>query len=527
VEANLSELVRRNAEEHPGGVAFVDAGTGERLTWSEAEDRVCRLASGLRGAGVAPGQRIVIDLGNRIELVLLYFAALRARIVVLPVDPRSSAAQVVSSLVETGAAMVVADEATISTVRDATDSISDALKVPSAEEAPTPAEIPQVVTVGVSGDSAGLGYADLLATDPVEFPEATDPERLAVLLATSGTADDPRLAMLTHRALLANLEQVGAFDPPPVIGSDIVLGVLPMFHVYGLNAVLGICVSQAATLVMTDHFAVEETLDLIAEHQVTVLPVAPPAFAYWRAVDDLRGRLASVRTVMSGSAPVDPDLVGDFESRTGVSVLQGYGLTEAGPVVTLSGPGSRADSVGRPLPGVEVRIRGVVEPGESDPGEILVRGANLFSGYWPEGADGPDEDGWFATGDIGYLDDDGELFLVDRAKEVLVVSGFNVYPREVEETILELDFVADVAVVGEPDSVTGETVVAYVRRADNTDRTDQELVEDVLAHCRESLAPFKRPSSVVVAEELPDSGRVGASQQLREARRRSRSGLIE
>jgi long-chain acyl-CoA synthetase len=525
VVANLSELVQRNALGHPDDPALVDSATGERLSWAEAEDRVSRLASGLRALGVTPGQRVLLALGNRTEWALVYFASLRARLIVAPTDPRSPVAQLVDHIVATGAALVVADEGAVASVRDAVGSISQALSA-SGDPAVSASVVPRILTVGTTAGPGEVGYSDLMSTEPVSFPRATDAELVAVLLATRGREGEPRLATLTHRALLANIEQVQALDPPPVTGSDLVLGVLPMFHVYGLNAVLGVCLGQAATLLLTDRFEVEGTLDLITEHGVTVVPVAPPVFAYWRAVDDLRARLASVRVLLSGSAPVHPGLVEEFEARTGIRVLQGYGLTEAAPVVTLSGPGSRPDSVGRPVPGVELRLRDVAEPGESDPAEILIRGDNLFSGYWPDGADGPDEDGWFATGDIGYLDD-GELFLVDRAKGVIVVSGFNVYPREVEETIRQLEYVDDVTVVGRTDSVTGEAVVAYVRRSPATTRTDSELAEDVLAHCREQLAAFKRPSVVVVSEELPSEPAGRSAMQGREARRRTGSGLIE
>jgi long-chain acyl-CoA synthetase len=521
VAANLSEMVQRNAAQHPAQVALIDSTSGERVTWADAESRVSTLASGLRALGVTPGQRVVLALGNRTEFVLLYFAALRARLVVVPTDPRGPAADLVGVLVDTAAALVVADAGTAPAVRDAVEGVSQALRVSvgSARSAP-----PRIVVVGEAPRAGEVGYGDLLDTEPVRFPEAMDPETLAVLLATGESGAGTRLAMLTHRALIANIEQVQALDTPPVLESDVVLGVLPMFHIFGLNAVLGVCVGQAATLVLTDRFDADRTLELVVEHTVTVVPVAPPVFAYWRDVEDLATRLRSVRAVLSGSAPVDPGLVAEFEARTGVPVVQGYGLTEASPVVTVSGPDSGPDGVGRPVPGVELRLRGPEEPGESDPSEIMVRGDNLFSGYWPDGADGPDAEGWFGTGDIGYLDDDGELFLVDRAKEVIVVSGFNVYPREVEDTIRELDSVAAVAVAALPDSLTGEAVVAYVQRSTGTSRTDAEIADDVLAVCRERLAAFKQPSTVVVSDELPRlSGRAAAS---REARRRSTSGLI-
>jgi long-chain acyl-CoA synthetase len=321
-------------------------------------------------------------------------------------------------------------------------------------------------------------------------------------------------------------------DPPMVTGDDVVLGVLPLFHVYGLNAVLGQVLFQGARLVLMDGFDVEASLALIEDEAISVVPVAPPVFAYWMAVPDLRERLSGVRVVLSGSAPLSPELVASFVDRTGVAVHQGYGLTEAAPVVTstLCSVSAKTGSVGAALPGIEIRLvdeAGHAPDGE-DPGEILVRGANLFSGYWPDGADGPDAEGWYATGDVGFLDADGDLFLVDRLKELVIVSGFNVYPVEVEEVVTELDSVSEAAVIGTDDDETGEAVVAYVRRAEGTSLTDEEIVEAVREHCAARLARFKQPSHIHVVDELPHTvtGKV-AKGRLREAQRRRNLGLLE
>jgi long-chain acyl-CoA synthetase len=217
-------------------------------------------------------------------------------------------------------------------------------------------------------------------------------------------------------------------------------------------------------------------------------------------------------------------------------VHQGYGLTEAAPVVTStlcrSGAGEHAKtgSVGAALPGIEIRLvddAGHPPDGE-DAGEIWVRGDNLFSGYWPDGSDGPDQDGWYGTGDVGFLDKDGELFLVDRLKELVIVSGFNVYPSEVEEVVAEVDGVDEVAVIGTEHPETGEAVVAYVRRAPDTQYAAEELEAVVREHCATRLARFKQPTEVHVVDELPHTvtGKV-AKGRLREGRRRRNLGLLE
>jgi long-chain acyl-CoA synthetase len=371
-------------------------------------------------------------------------------------------------------------------------------------------------------------------------PVSSDAERLAVLLYTSGTSGRPRAAMLSHRALLANIEQAAAVDPPMISADDVVLGVLPLFHVYGLNAVLGGVLRHRARLVLVDGFDPEASLVVIEDEAVTVLPVAPPVFAHWQAVADLRERLSGVRLVLSGSAPLSRELVMAFTERTGIEVHQGYGLTEASPIVTstlcsrrTAGELAAVGSVGAALPGVEIRlVDGSGGPPEGgDAGEIELRGANLFSGYWPDGTAGPDREGWYATGDVGFLDD-GDLVLVDRLKELVIVSGFNVYPVEVEDVITEVDGVAEAAVIGARHPVTGEAVVAYVvpfpPSSQGSSYDAEEVEERVRDHCTIRLARFKRPAEVHVVDELPHTvtGKV-AKGRLRANRRRGTAGLLE
>jgi long-chain acyl-CoA synthetase len=357
-----------------------------------------------------------------------------------------------------------------------------------------------------------------------------DPEKLATLLYTSGASGRPRAAMLSHRALLANIEQVAAVEPPMMHGDDVVLGVLPLFHVYGLNAVLGGVLRHRARLLLVERFEPQAVLDLIDDEACSVVPIAPPVFAHWLPDEHLRERLGPVRLELSGSAPLEGAVIEEFTAITGIPVHQGYGLTEASPVVTstLCSREPRAGSVGAALPGIELRLVdetwGQVE-GE-DPGEIQVRGDNLFSGYWPDGADGPDADGWYGTGDVGFLDASGDLFLVDRVKELVIVSGFNVYPTEVEDVLREVDGVVAAAVIGVPDEVTGEAVVAYVV-ASAGGGPAAELEDAVRTHAEGRLARFKQPSRIEVVETLPltVTGKVQKG-RLRGLERRRVQGLL-
>jgi long-chain acyl-CoA synthetase len=537
VRAHLAELLSSAAAEAPDRVALVEGATGRRVTWSELDTEADHVARGLNAMGLVAGYRVALALGNRTEFVAGYLGTLRAGLVAVPVNPRSATGELVRLLADCGARVVLADRETLTTVRQAVTGLEDAL-VGADEELRRTTAVPRVVVVGAPTVPGETSYDDLVRAEGTDAPVTADPERLAVLLYTSGTSGRPRAAMLSHRALLANVEQASRIEPPMLTGDDVVFGVLPLFHVYGLNAVLGHVLHKRARLVLVNGFHADESLAVIEDEAVTVLPVAPPVFAYWQGIPDLRDRLGGVRLVLSGSAPLSEELVDLFEERTGIAVHQGYGLTEAAPVVTstlcstTTGAAGRAKtgSVGAALPGIEIRL--VDEAGHppegEDAGEIHIRGDNLFSGYWPDGADGPDEEGWFATGDVGFLDADEDLFLVDRLKELVIVSGFNVYPSEVEEVVAEVDGVAEAAVIGTPDPRTGEAVVVYVLPLPDSSFSPRELSEQVRAHCGERLARFKQPSQVHVVEELPHTvtGKV-AKGRLRERLRRRTLGLLE
>jgi long-chain acyl-CoA synthetase len=528
---SVADLLTASAQDRPDGVAVVEASGGRRLTWAQLDDETSRVAAGLAEAGLVGGSRVTLALANRIEFVTTYLGALRARLVAVPVNPRSTAGELARTVAHSGARMVVGDAETAVVVREAVDllvrardgELDDPEGIWHAESS-----MPQVVLVGAPAAAGERTYADLLAEPGRPLPPQQDDEALAALLYTSGTSGRPRGAMLSHRALLANVAQVAAVEPPMITADDVVLGVLPLFHVYGLNAVLGSCLRQRARLVLVERFEPAGTLDLIEDEAVSVVPVAPPVFAQWLAVEDLRERLGPVRMVLSGSAPLAAEVIDAFEAATGVPVHQGYGLTEASPVVTstLCSEHARAGSVGAALPGIGIRLVDddgrAPEPG--DPGEIEIRGANLFSGYWPDGADGPDAEGWWATGDVGFLDPDGDLVLVDRRKELVIVSGFNVFPVEVEDVITEVDGVSAAAVIGVADERTGEAVVAYVVAA----APEDEVREAVLAHCATRLARFKQPSVVHVVDQLPYTvtGKVQKG-RLRAAERRRTLALLE
>ncbi|MCL3820258.1 class I adenylate-forming enzyme family protein [Aeromicrobium wangtongii] len=497
---NVSEYLRAAAQNDPEGVALVEHRPDRRaVTWRELDESADRVARALSGRGLVAGQRVAIVMANRVDLPIAYYGVLRGGMVAVPINPRSTTREIGRMLADSRSRVVLCDEAGIAQVREA---VSDDHQV-------------AVVVDGAPAQGEEASFESFLADASGADPAAPiDAETLAVILYTSGTSGKPRGAMLTHRALIANTEQIARLEPPAMTADDICLGLLPMFHIYGLNCVLGQAVRQGATVVLVDGFDPGGLLDLIAAEGITNLPLAPPVVAAWAGRDDLRDKLARVRTILSGASALEHDLAEAFLESSGHRIEQGYGLTETAPVITTTHgwpPDAenhiKHGSVGRALPGVELRIveGNGVDAAPGDPAEIWVRGDNLFSGYWPDGADGPGDDGWYATGDVGYLDADGDLTLVDRLRELVIVSGFNVYPFEVEDSIAEVDGVGQVAVVGVPDEETGEAVIAFVVPAKGVAVDEETLLEAIDAHCRTRLARFKQPRRTIIVTGLPHS----------------------
>jgi long-chain acyl-CoA synthetase len=454
-----SDLLRRSAAATPDRPAVVDGPT--RLSYSELDQRVTAAALALLRFGLGEGERVALQLGTGVDLVTLYLGALRAGLVAVPVNPSYTAPEVERLCTDARAALRL--------------------------------------------DAASA--AALLAAAPAGADPRRDRggEHLAVLLYTSGTSGHTKGAMLSARALLANLDQMASVEPPLLTGDDVLFVPLPLTHIFGLNAGLGMALRVGASLVLADRFDPAATLATMAAERVTALLGVPGQYAAWLAHPAMADGFAAVRFAMSGSATLTRSVVAGY-AAAGITLHDGYGLTEAAPVVTINalGPG-RANptpgSVGRPLPGVEVELRdaGGEPVDDGDPGRVFVRGANLFSGYWPDGADGPDADGWFGTGDIAVVDDAGEFHLVGRSSELVIVNGFNVYPAEVEAVIAAEPGVAEVAVFGVTDPVTGEAVHAYVVPTKGAQLDPHEL----LASASRSLARFKLPSVLEVVPQLP------------------------
>ena len=473
-----------------------------RMTWSDVDRAATACAAGLQAKGIEPGARVGLFLGNRPEFVIAYFGALRAGLVVVPVNPGLTAHEVAQLIAHVEPSLVVVDRQT----------------APVAEQAAP--QVPRVVAAAGAGDDS---FDALVAAGAGRrVAAAAGGEALALVVYTSGTSGDAKGAMLTHRALIANLEQVASAPVAVAEPDDVVLVLLPLTHIYSLAGTIGAVVRAAATAVLVDGVDVVRALPLVSQYGITNVPGAPALWAAWaassRAVDNLDG----LRIAFSGSAALPPEVQHRIHTLTDWYVHEGYGLTEAAPGVssTVVSGVAKPGSVGRPFTGVELRLvddEGVdIDPADGDPGEIWIKGDNLFSGYWPDGEGGPDADGWYATGDVAFVDDEGDLHIVDRRKDVVIVSGFNVYPHEVEQVLLQHPGVREVAVIGVPDDRTGEAVKALVVLADPSTTADQ-----LQAHASERLARFKRPDRLEFVDDLPHSltGKVARGRVNRDQKR--------
>jgi long-chain acyl-CoA synthetase len=504
--ANLAGYVRRAAAAGPDRPALI--WHDQTLSWGELDAACDGVARALRALSLDPvgdrPPRVAIALPNTPQFATAFFGTLRAGLVAVPINPGYTARELGQVLGDSAASVLVGTPDVCATVE------------------------------GLRGDLSqlrGVHVDRLPESDGARADDVGGGEGLAVLLYTSGTQGRPKGAMLSHRALIANHAQLAAIEPPALTPDDRALLVVPLFHAYGLNSGLGAVAYQAASGVLAERFDPADALRLIARHQVTVVVGVPAMYLGWSLLPDLGEAMESVRVAACGAAPLDSATAARFTAATRHPVLIGYGLTETAPVVTstLASPVPKVGSIGRPIPGVEVRLVGAggddvwraggsgldwsdeeggrdfepEAPGSpgSDPGEIVVRGSNLFSGYWPDGRDGPDPDGWWATGDVAYADDDGDLFLVDRLGELILVSGFNVYPREVELVLESHPGIAEAAVIGVPHPYTGQTVKAYLVRSPGSGVT----AEEVMRHAERNLARFKCPTSVEFVDRLPHS----------------------
>ncbi len=463
---------------------------GRTTTYGQLRRQVAALRAEFVALGLRRGECVALLCGNTPYFVVSYLAAVGVGAVVAPLNPTSPAPEIEKELAVVQPAVVIIEPAALATWERIPSDVRHGVRTVMATEGH-----------GIEGAHT---LDEVFAGDGSVDSVDVDPSTPAVYMFTSGTAGSPKAAVLTHGNLLSNIEQATAVEN--MSPSDVTFGVLPMYHIFGLNVMLCNTLAVGASIVLVQRFDPVSTIETLRERGVTVVLGAP---SIWMALNQLldvpADAFAKVRLALSGAAKLPEQVIHSLSNRFGLRVLEGYGLTEASPVVTTSidmpfTPGS----IGRPVPGVEVRI--VDENGDDafvgDSGEIWVRGPNVFAGYLndPEAtARVLSPEGWLRTGDIAVADEDGHIFMVDRAKDLIIVSGFNVFPAEVEEVLTAHPDIVDAAVVGTAHPHTGEAVRAYVVLRPGT-HLDEDTVVD---HCRAHLARYKCPSKVLFVDQVP------------------------
>ena len=470
---NLAESFLSHPDHRPALVT-----TSALVTYGQLEQRAASWRGALTAAGLGSGDRIIVLSGNDELFVVAYLAVVGIGAIAVPLNPQSPPAEVSREIEAVDPAAAIVSPRAQPGWQEASAPFATSLVEPTIDE--------------------------LDAGDPAPLVPV-DPDAPALLLFTSGTAGPPKPAVLTHGNLDASVRAMLALPIDLLDADHVVLGVIPLFHVFGLNTVVNLGLRIGATIVLEDFQSPGQVGALAAANEVTVLGGPPNLWlALARATDTEPEQFESLELALSGAAKLPPVVHREVEHELHIDLAEGYGLTESCAVVaTAIGCDAPVGSVGRLLAGVEARIVDF-DGGDclvSDPGELWVRGPVVSPGYFEAGEITPiaDSDGWLRTGDLAVVDDSGCIAIVDRLKDLVIVSGFNVYPGEVEVVLMAHPSVAEAVVTGEPDPMTGEHLVAHV-----VAKPGQVIdVDELTERCRQQLARYKVPSRVEIRDALP------------------------
>ncbi len=497
-----------------------------KQTYSELKNAVDCFAAALYNMGLQQGDRIAIMLPNSPQQVVAFFGALKAGCVVVNTNPTYTPREIGQILEDSGASAMLL----LSSFYERLEQVKDAtnLKHIIVTDVPDSLSFPfnklverQVRASGMMvdiPDGPGIWrFNNLINTNASRPPTINvGPDDTVLFQYTSGTTGVPKAAMLTHRSFGSNIQQLEAWYRNMEYGGEKVLGSIPFFHIYGLTVAKLFAMYSGAELIITpDPRKTELILDIIQREKVTMYPGIPTMYtAIINHPKVAESDLRSVKACLSGGMALPLEVQRRFEQLTGGKLVEGYGLTETSPAACANPiNGLRKEgSIGLPLPSTEVSIISLEANAEGkfetvpagQEGELIIRGPQVMKGYWnrpDETAVTLDEDGWLHTGDIAKMDEDGCFYIVDRKKDLIIASGYNIVPREVEEVLYMHAKVMEAAVAGVPDPVRGETVKAYVVLKEGQTSTQDEIN----AFCREHLAPYKVPRIVEFRSELPKS----------------------
>ncbi len=508
-------LLARAAKEHPDAVAT--RFYGREMTYRELDAAASRFAGGLRRIGVKPGDRVSVLMPNCPQFVVAFFGVIRAGGVVVQTNPLYTPRELAEMYNDSGVETVVCVDLYFKNVAKARESTGVKRVVVTDIKEYLPGLLAALYPIKKKKDHGKIvipqapwvhGFQDLLASEPFSR-EPEDLDSVAVLQYTGGTTGTPKGAMLTHRNLVVNAHQAIAWFPGLAPGRERFLCAIPFFHVYGLTtALLGPIVIAAAMVIHPNPREIEPIMKLITKTRPTIFPGVPTMYvAMVNHPKISKYDLKSVRACIAGAAPLPPEVRRKFEAITGGKLVEGYGLTEASPV-THANPifGMYKEGIGIPFPDTDAKVvdidTGARDLAVGEAGELAIKGPQVMKGYWnkpEETAKVITRDGWLLTGDIAVMDEDGYFRIVDRKKDMILCSGYNVYPREVEDVLFTHPAVKEAAVIGVPDPYRGETVKAFLILKDGAAATDR----DIVAFCKERLAPFKVPRQIEFVKELP------------------------
>ncbi len=526
-DISLGQMLEQSAAKYPGNLAVVFI--NNKITYAQLDKMANRFANVLKKLGVQKGDRVALHMPNTPQMVFAYYGTVKLGAVAVMFNPLYSPREIEHQLRDSGAKVMLILDLMWPMVKTALENVQpdhlivthvkDYLKFPLNLLQPIKAK-KEGTFVEVDMEAASYGLKgmyelkELMAQAPatrpaVEIDPAAD---LAVFQYTGGTTGVSKGAMLTHRNLVSNVHQCLAWFPDIKLGQEVILCTLPFFHSYGMTVDMNFGILSGSSLVLIPNPRdLHMVLKAITKHRPTLFPGVPAMYiALINNPDVQSGKMdvTSIRACLSGAAPLPVEVQQEFERLTGGKLVEGYGLSESSPV-THANPleGMRkAGSIGMPVPNTEVKIVDVEDRTKElslgEIGELAVKGPQVMKGYWnmPEETENVmDEEGWLYTGDIASVDETGFFYIVDRKKDMIIASGYNIYPRDVEEVIFEHPKVEDVAVAGIPDPKRGETVKAYVVLKQGETATEEEII----AFCRDKLSKYKVPTAVEFRAELP------------------------
>jgi len=492
---------------------------GKVWTYAQLGDMVNRTAAGLQAMGVKPGDHIGLCLPNTPYYSVFYFAILKIGATVANFNPLYVEREIAFQARDADVKIMVTMD--LKVIYDKVEDVrrekilEKIIVCPMADCLPLTKKVlfslfKRKELADIPNDAAHIRFHDLLTKGNAPKPVKIDPENaIAVLQYTGGTTGVPKGAMLTHKNLSANIEQMRDVFEKASPGHEKVLCVLPFFHVFAMTVGQNLSVILAAEMVLQPRFELKTVLDVIKRKKVTLFPGVPTIFTAINNSHLTKNYdLTSIELCLSGGAPLPVEVKEQFEKLTGCILVEGYGLTESSPVACVNplDPSSRAGSIGRPVPGTKVRFVDIedhkTEVGKGEKGELLLHGPQVMKGYWKRDdatADTIEADGYLHTGDVGYQDEDGFIYLVDRIKDLILCSGYNVYPRVIEEAIYQHEAVEETIVIAVPDEYRGQSPKAFIKLKEGKELTGPAMKEFLKDH----LSTIEMPREFEFRDELP------------------------